>query len=456
MMAAEEPPNEPEAPPRRTFIAPHNLEAEESLLGAMLLSREAVRAALDAQLAPADFYKPAHGTIFAAMASLHAREAPIDPTTLAGELGPELLERVGGRPTLVRVQVSTPASANAAHYAQLVGEEAARRRALEFAERLRVAAIERDDDALLRLARSAEDLLASPAAAVEPAIDVADLVADVPEDRDEDWAMPGLLARGEVAMVTADPGKGKTTLLRQLGMQAALGRHPWNRATVEPRRVLYLDLQDPKLHVQKEFRRFLAGPGRAYQRGSGMLVVKSRQQGIDLTTARDMRWVDSLCQHHRPDLLIIGPIYRAYRGTEAAGKSSEEAADATTDCLSKLMARWGLGLLLEGHAPHDGAKLDYRPRGSKVWQDWPTFGFGLAPVRRRVAQDDGGSEQRSVAGNRIIPKCRLVAWRGLRDRDRPWPDHLVEEGFLTGGWPWVPPDDDPSTLVPIDQKEMVF
>ena len=44
-------------------VPPHNLQAEESLLGAMLLSREAIASAIEAQLAPSDFYEPAHGHV---------------------------------------------------------------------------------------------------------------------------------------------------------------------------------------------------------------------------------------------------------------------------------------------------------------------------------------------------------------------------------------------------------
>ena len=57
-------------------IPPHNIEAEESLLGAMMLSREAITAAVEARLEPSDFYKPAHGAIFEAAYGLHSRGEP--------------------------------------------------------------------------------------------------------------------------------------------------------------------------------------------------------------------------------------------------------------------------------------------------------------------------------------------------------------------------------------------
>ena len=79
-------------------IPPHNLEAEESLLGAMMLSREAITAAVEAHIEAGDFYKPAHGVIYDAALSLHSRGEPIDPVTVAEELrrGGQL-DALGGR-----------------------------------------------------------------------------------------------------------------------------------------------------------------------------------------------------------------------------------------------------------------------------------------------------------------------------------------------------------------------
>jgi replicative DNA helicase len=67
-------------------VPPHNLEAEESLLGAMLLSRDAITAAVEAHVESSDFYKPAHGHIYEAIQSLHGQGEPADPVTVAEEL----------------------------------------------------------------------------------------------------------------------------------------------------------------------------------------------------------------------------------------------------------------------------------------------------------------------------------------------------------------------------------
>jgi replicative DNA helicase len=115
-------------------IPPHNLDAEESLLGAMLLSREAVAAALEARIRPEDFYKPAHGHVFEAIHVLYSQGEPVDPITVAEELRrADVLDGVGGTAALLRIQNSTPVSANAGFYARIVEDLALLRRLIAAA-----------------------------------------------------------------------------------------------------------------------------------------------------------------------------------------------------------------------------------------------------------------------------------------------------------------------------------
>ncbi|HMQ27827.1 MAG TPA: DnaB-like helicase N-terminal domain-containing protein, partial [Acidimicrobiales bacterium] len=88
--------------PRQAMrVPPHNLAAEESLLGAMLLSKDAIATAVEIVDADA-FYKPAHGHIFEAVATLFGAGEPVDPVTVAEELSRAgLLEGIGGPATLV-------------------------------------------------------------------------------------------------------------------------------------------------------------------------------------------------------------------------------------------------------------------------------------------------------------------------------------------------------------------
>lgn len=117
-------------------IPPHNLEAEESLLGAMLLSRDAIAVALE-RCSSEHFYKPAHAHVFDAVTSLYARGEPADAVTVAEELRRAgLLDAIGGASVLVSLLAATPAISNAARYAGIVEEHALLRRLIAVAHEI--------------------------------------------------------------------------------------------------------------------------------------------------------------------------------------------------------------------------------------------------------------------------------------------------------------------------------
>ncbi len=112
----------------RARVPPHSVDAEQSLLGAMLLSEQAISAVADI-VSEDDFYKPAHRHIFAAIQALYGAGQGVDPVTVADELDTAgVLEAIGGPATLVTLQARTPAITNAEHYARIVEEKALLRR----------------------------------------------------------------------------------------------------------------------------------------------------------------------------------------------------------------------------------------------------------------------------------------------------------------------------------------
>lgn len=114
-------------------VPPHNLDAEQSLLGAMLLSRDAIAAAVEFCRTD-DFYKPGHAHVFDAITTLYSRGEPADPVTVADELSRAgLLEAAGGLAALVSLQADTPATTNAGRYAQIVEEHALLRKLISVA-----------------------------------------------------------------------------------------------------------------------------------------------------------------------------------------------------------------------------------------------------------------------------------------------------------------------------------
>ena len=114
-------------------VPPHNLEAEESVIGAMLLSRDAIAAAMENCKAE-DFYKASHGAIFEAITSLYQRGEPADPVTVPEELRRrDMLESIGGTSVFVGLLANTPSVGNAEYYAKIVEELALLRRLVAVA-----------------------------------------------------------------------------------------------------------------------------------------------------------------------------------------------------------------------------------------------------------------------------------------------------------------------------------
>ncbi len=119
--------NAPPPKPKPGRVPPHNLDAERSLLGALLLSRKAIDDTAGT-ISPDDFYKPSHGHIYSAILGLHARAEPVDPVTVADALDrAKQLELCGGPSALVSLQANTPATSGAARYAQVIADHAAMR-----------------------------------------------------------------------------------------------------------------------------------------------------------------------------------------------------------------------------------------------------------------------------------------------------------------------------------------
>src|SRR5438067_4918005 len=105
-------------------VPPQNLDAEESVLGAMMISPGAIGAVSEV-LDASDFYRESHAKIYRAALGLYAKGEPVDAITLTDELEERAeLEAVGGRVRLHELAALVPATANAAHYARIVHETA--------------------------------------------------------------------------------------------------------------------------------------------------------------------------------------------------------------------------------------------------------------------------------------------------------------------------------------------
>jgi len=265
-------------PPGR--LPPHDLEAEESLLGAMLLSKDAVVTAVEI-VASADFYKPAHAHVFDAICGLFGRGDPADPVTVADELRrADQLEYVGGTGTLIALQAATPATGNAGRYARIVEELALLRRLVGVGAEISeigyqvpedvTAAVDRAESLVYGVAQrrvtdttsSIDDLLVHALDRLETLYNKGDEITGVPTGfYDLDRQLSGLQP-SDLVVVGGRPGTGKTAWALNVAANAAI---------TAARPALFFSLEMSKLQLTN---RLLSAEGRvdSTRMRSGKLV----------------------------------------------------------------------------------------------------------------------------------------------------------------------------------------
>lgn len=128
-------------------IPPQSLEAEMSLLGSILIDKEAMLKVADI-IKPEDFYKDSHRHIFETILELYSRSEPLDMLTLGTRLEDKnIIEQVGGRAYLATLTNTVPTASNVVHYANIVHRKATRRRLLGASSEIsRLAFQEETDD----------------------------------------------------------------------------------------------------------------------------------------------------------------------------------------------------------------------------------------------------------------------------------------------------------------------
>lgn len=129
-------------------VPPQNIEAEMSLLGSILLDKEAITKVADI-LGPKDFYKPAHGLIYEAMIELYAKNEPVDVLTLTNRLDEKAVtEKVGGKTYVAKLSNVVPTASHAVHYANIIQKKSTLRRLLEAAHEISLLGYADDTDDL--------------------------------------------------------------------------------------------------------------------------------------------------------------------------------------------------------------------------------------------------------------------------------------------------------------------
>lgn len=220
-------------------LPPQNIEAEESILGAILLDNNAINVAQE-HLTSRDFYRAAHVLIFEAMNRLSDLREPIDVLTLSqGLRSVGKLEEAGGIEYLARLASSVPSAANVAYYASIVKESALRRRIIQEATQIINEAFESHgeiDDFLdtveqrilgvseFRIASAFQQIggvVQDSIKLIEKLYDQKEMVTGTPSGFEDLDHMTAGFQASDLIIIAARPSMGKTALAVQMGQYVA-------------------------------------------------------------------------------------------------------------------------------------------------------------------------------------------------------------------------------------------
>jgi replicative DNA helicase len=228
-------------------VMPHNLEAEQSTLGGMLLSQEAVAEVFES-VSAGDFYAPKHELIFNAILTLFGRGEPTDVIAVSDELNKQgNLMKAGGADYLHSLTSYVPTAANASYYAKIVSDKAILRRLIEAGTRIAQSGYESQGEVedLVNQAQAEVYRVASQAAG-EDYVGLSDSIEDaireiefaqkrggeltgIPTGFIDLDALTHGLHPGQLILVAARPAVGKSTFALDMARAAAI-KH--NKATI--------------------------------------------------------------------------------------------------------------------------------------------------------------------------------------------------------------------------------
>ena len=221
-------------------VPPQSIEAELSVLGAMMLKKEAVTQAIEL-LRSDEFYRQAHRVVFEAMESLVREGEPVDIVTVTESLRKSgLLEQVGGITFLANLTNSVPSTANLAHYAKIVKEKAILRSLIDVSTEIAGMAYEGSEDIAVQLDGAEQKILAiaggRTTGTFTPIKDVVfDAMDRVNQLAQSKGGITGLstglatldsvtrgLQKSDLIIVAARPAMGKTAFVLNLATHVAL------------------------------------------------------------------------------------------------------------------------------------------------------------------------------------------------------------------------------------------
>lgn len=408
--------------------SPQDLQAEQGVLGAMLVEHGAAVRAL-ALLTREAFYPEAHQVIFQAMATVAATGQPVDLITVSGELRRRgLLENIGGAQYLTAIISEVPTAAHVVPYARRVHECYQLREAITAAARI-------DADARGQRRTSAEVLAAGADALAQIAsrgLQVVPPYVTGPELRarmgEVQWWWPGWLPKDMLVMLAGRQGVGKSGVALFLALAMSSGMIPWPDASAppgEPRRVVWVDTEG----AQQVLADRLGNWGGIDDR----LIIPGEDgtESIHIDDAGDVERLARLVEHTNAAMVVIDSLAAAHRAEE-----NTAAMGPIVTALGEQIARDQHCTVLLVHHVRKGAE-------ALEWDDVRGSGSITGPVRVGLLvdrPDPEGAMRLRVAKSNIGRKPKALGYRPEEHAIPAWCDAPLpprEDGPAEGAEAWL-------------------
>lgn len=221
-------------------MPPQNLEAEQSVLGSLLIDKNAITKIADA-LTAEEFYKEANAIIYNAMLELYEEKEPIDILSLASKLEEKkLLDKIGGRTYLVDLTNVVPTASNVAYYAKIVRKKATLRKMIETAAEIEQMGYREDDEVDALLDQAESKLFGISQGFIKPEFvpiknllsEAFDRIDDLHKEKGKMRGVPTSFAdldkklaglqKSDLIILAARPSVGKTSLALDIARQVAV------------------------------------------------------------------------------------------------------------------------------------------------------------------------------------------------------------------------------------------
>ncbi len=338
-------------------VPPHNLEAEDAILGAALLSVDAARILVE-QTAAADYYSPANGRIARAISTLVVSEVAPDPVTVAEQLRQDgALDDVGGMNRLGELMNATPSVSSAAHYARIVTDAARLRRLLTAGAGivdLAYSTAPADISAAIdRATASISELVSDASGEIVSTLSIPDIGAALDGTLEADSADLllrtdglGLIYPGKMHMFQAEPSVGKSWVAFHLCSEvlAAGGS------------AVVIDYEDSLRPVLVRMQ--TVGANHEQLRTRFRYVHPEGPMG-----AAEILRLFALVEEMNPDVVVIDGVAESL---SRDGLSEDSATDFVqwTDKLPRRLARTGAAVVMLDHVAKDSENRGRWARGT--------------------------------------------------------------------------------------------